>query len=111
MASLSDDVQDAALRIGVDIRQAHSWKDTIEAAGFENHTMVKTRWPLGPWSKDPKEESIGKMNQRNMLNGIEGLSLAYLVRIRGDPPEDVKKRLDRVKDEMRDKDVHMYMNL
>ena len=111
MASLSDDVQDAALKIGVDIRQAHSWKDSIEAAGFVNHKMVQARWPLGPWSKSAKEESIGKMNLRNMLNGIEGLSLAYLVRIRGDQPEDVRERLQRVKDEMRDNEVHMYMNL
>ena len=111
MAALSDDVQDAALRIGVNIRQAHSRKDSIEAAGFIDHKMVQLRWPLGPWSKDPKEESIGRMNQRNMQNGIEGLTLAYLVRIRGDPPEEVRQRLERVRSEMKDSDVHMYMNL
>jgi hypothetical protein len=51
------------------------------------------------------------MNRRNLLNGIEGLSLAYLVRIRGDQPEGVRERLERVKAEMRDNGVHQYMNL
>ena len=51
------------------------------------------------------------MNQLNMLRGIEGLTLAYLVRIRNDPAEEVRVRLDKVKEEMKDKDVHMYMNL
>ena len=111
MASLSDDVQDAALKVGVDIRQAHSWKESIEAAGFVNHSMVEMRWPLGPWSNTPKEKSIGKMNRPNMLNGIEGLSLAYLVRIRGDPPAEVRKRLEKVKNEMKDDNIHMYMKL
>ena len=111
MASLSDDVQDAALRIGVDIRQAHGWKESIEAAGFVNHKMVQMRWPLGDWSHDRKEKAIGRMNRLNMLNGIEGLTLAYLVCIRGDAPEGVRARLKRVQDEIRDRDVHMYMNL
>jgi hypothetical protein len=111
MAALSDDVQDSALKIGVDIRQAHSWKESIESAGFINHKMVQLRWPLSDWSDDPKEKAIGKMNRRNMLNGIEGLTLAYLVRIRGDPPEEVRERLKRVKAEIKDEDVHMYMGL
>lgn len=108
---LSDDVQDAALRIGVNIRQAHSWKESIEATGFVNHHVLNLRWPLGEWALEAKEKSLGKMNQRNMLNGIEGLSLAYLVRIRGDKPEEVHERLEKVRAEMRDDDVHHYMNL
>ncbi|KAK5169591.1 uncharacterized protein LTR77_005568 [Saxophila tyrrhenica] len=111
MASLSDDVQESALKIGVDVRQAHGWKESIEAAGFINHKMVQLRWPLGTWSPDRKEQAIGRMNRRNMLNGIEGLTLAYLVRIRGDPADEVRDRLKRVKAEMKDEDVHMYMNL
>ena len=111
LVALGDDVEDAANRIGVSIRQAHGWKESIEAAGFVNHHMVHLRWPLGEWAKDDKGKSIGKMNRRNMLNGIEGLSLAYLVRIRGDNAEDVRERLERVKNEMRDEDVHQSMNL
>jgi SAM-dependent methyltransferase len=75
MVALSDDVQEAALRIGVNIRQAHSWKESIEAAGFVNHRMQHMRWPLGDWSEDQKGKAIGKMNRLNLLNGIEGLSL------------------------------------
>ena len=111
MVSLSDDVQNAAVKIGVSIRQAHSWKESIEAAGFINHQMVQLRWPLGDWSTKDNEASLGKMNRRNLLNGIEGLSLAYLVRIRGDEPEGVRERLEKVKAEMRDNEVHQYMNL
>ena len=111
MSSLSDDVIEAARKIGVDVRQAHGWKTAIEAAGFINHQMVEMRWPLGAWGKDAKEVSLGKMNRRNMLNGIEGLSLAYLVRIRGDDAAEVQKRLEKVKAEINDSEVHMWMNL
>ena len=111
MSRLSDDVQKAAGQIRVGVRQAHGWKESIEAAGFINHRMVQVRWPLGDWSSDAKEKALGKMNRRNLLNGIEGLTLAYLVRIRGDPPEEVRDRLEKVRSEMKDKDVHMYMNL
>lgn len=111
LTSLSDDVQDAAVKIGVSIRQAHTWKESIEAAGFINHHMVKLRWPIGEWGSDPKEKSLGKMNRRNLMNGIEGLSLAYLVRIRGDKPQEVRERLEKVKAEMKDDDVHHYIEL
>jgi SAM-dependent methyltransferase len=112
MRSLSDDVQDAATKIGVDIRQAHGWKQAIEDAGFINHKMVNLRWPIGgEWCTDSKYKAIGRMNRLNMLNGIEGLSLAYLVRIRGDDPDAVRQRLERVRAEMKDPDVWMWMDL
>jgi hypothetical protein len=36
---------------------------------------------------------------------------AYLVRIRGDPADEVRERLKKVKAEMKNEDIHMYMNL
>lgn len=111
LRSLSNDVQDAALEIGVDVRQAHSWKDKIVAAGFTDHHMLQLRWPLGEWSVEPREKVIGRMNRLNMLNGIEGLTMAYLVRVSKQPVEEVRERLARVKEEMKDADVHQYMNL
>ena len=111
MRSLSDDVQDAAGMISVSIRQAHGWKGAVEDAGFINHKMVRSRWPVGEWSDDEKERLIGRMNRLNMLRAIEGLSLGYLVRVRGDPEDDVRKRLEKVKSEIQDPDVHIYMNL
>jgi hypothetical protein len=111
MHALSDDVQEAAKKIGVDIRQAHGWKQAIEDAGFVNHHMVRMRWPLSDYRKEPKENAIGRMNRLNMLNGIEGQALGYLVRIRHLPPEEVRERLERVKREMRDPDVWQWMDL
>ena len=73
--------------------------------------MVTLRWPLSAWNSDPKLKAIGRMNQLNMLNGIEGLTLAYLVRIRGDDPGKVRQRLQRVKAEMRDPDRWQWMDL
>ncbi|KAK3671871.1 hypothetical protein LTR78_008237 [Recurvomyces mirabilis] len=111
MQALSDDVIEAAGKVGVDIRQAHGWQQSIEDVGFINHKMVHLRWPLGQWHQDPKWKAVGRMNQLNMLNGIEGLTLAYLVRLRGDDPEAVRQRLERVRAEMRDKDVWQFMDL
>ena len=81
------------------------------AAGFVNHTMVNMRWPLGKFRSESKWKTVGRMNQLNMLNGIEGLSLAYLVRLRGDDPGLVRQRLERVRAEMRDPDVWQHMDL
>ncbi len=111
MQNLSDDVQNAAVSIGVDIRQAHSWKESIESAGFVNHHMVKVRWPGGEWSDDPKEKVLGRMNRLNLLNAMEALSLGYLVRVKGDPEAEVRERIEKARSEIRDDDCHIYMNL
>ena len=111
MHSLVEDVGETTKKLNVDIRQAPTWKPALEAAGFVNHRMVCLRWPIGEWSGDPKEKMIGKLTRLNILNAIEGLTLAYLVRVRGDKEEDVRVRLDKAREELRDEQVHMYMSL
>lgn len=41
------------------------------------------KWPIGPWSSDPKLKQLGQWNQRNWEDGCEDWILALYTRTLG----------------------------
>lgn len=46
--------------IGSPLDSALKYKEQLEEAGFVDVTVVKRKWPLNRWPKDPKHKQIGK---------------------------------------------------
>ena len=55
-------------------------KDQITAVGFVDVTEVKYKWPIGPWSNEPKLKDLGRWNMHMWEQGIEGWTMALLTR-------------------------------
>lgn len=55
----------------------------MEDAGFINVTQKEYKVPSGPWPKDPRMKDIGKYNLLNMLEAIEGFTIALFTRVLG----------------------------
>lgn len=58
-------------------------KDLITAAGFVDVVEYKFKWPLGPWSNDPRLKDIGRWNLHLWDIGLEGWTMALLTRYTG----------------------------
>jgi len=58
-------------------------KDLIVAAGFVDVVEYKFKWPLGPWSNDPRLKDIGRWNMHLWDIGLEGWTMALLTRYKG----------------------------
>lgn len=58
-------------------------KGYIENAGFEDVVEKVFRWPIGPWSRDPRLKLLGAWNQLHWEAGIEGWCMALLTRVLG----------------------------
>lgn len=74
---------EAGIRFGKDLRIHEQIKGYLEDAGFEDVVEQVFRWPIGPWSKDPRMKEIGLWNQIHWQEGIEGWSMALLTRVLG----------------------------
>ena len=58
-------------------------KDLIAAAGFVDVVETEFKWPIGPWSTDPKMRDLGMWNLRRWDEGFEGWIMALLTRHMG----------------------------
>jgi hypothetical protein len=66
--------------IGKDFRIHEQIKDYLDAAGFEDIVELSYKVPIGSWSDDPRLKEIGRWNQVHWQEGIEGWSLALLIK-------------------------------
>lgn len=99
----------AALQAGFDMRMTG---DVIEQlfrdAGFVNVQRVDFKMPIGPWAKDPKLREAGSLTFLGMMDGIEGLSMALFTRIMGWTRERFEVFLAEVRQEWKQRKIHVY---
>lgn len=62
---------------------AENMAGLIREAGFVDVVEKRFRWPVGPWSSDPKLKEIGRWNLLNWEEGMEGWVMAAYTRVLG----------------------------
>lgn len=55
----------------------------IRDAGFVDVFEKRYKWPVGPWSSDPRMKDIGRWNLLNWEEGMEGWVMAVYTRVLG----------------------------
>ena len=77
-------------------------------AGFVDIQQRMFMWPTNGWPKDPFMKELGRWNQVNILEGLEGFCLALLTRGLGWRKEEVDVFVARVGNDLRDRGIHAY---
>lgn len=62
---------------------AENMAGLIREAGFVDVVEKRYRWPIGPWSSDPRLKELGRWNLLNWEEGMEGWILANYTRVLG----------------------------
>lgn len=88
--------------------QLQGW---VRDAGFVNVVHKRYRVPIGPWARDATLKEVGGWNLRQVLNGLEGLSMRLYTGVLGWGEEDVRALLGRVRRELADPRVHALFDL
>jgi hypothetical protein len=127
----SDLLHDIFTKNGRPMDSALKYKDQLEAAGFVDVNIVKRKWPLSRWPKDPKHKQIGKLAplripyeqllkvltgiwaQQNTLDALAALSLAVFTRPDGQgglgwSKEEVEIFLADVRKDIKNVNIHSY---
>jgi len=62
---------------------AENMAGLLREAGFTDVVEKRFKWPVGPWSSDPKLKEIGRWNLLNWEEGMEGWVMAAYTRVLG----------------------------
>lgn len=62
---------------------AENMAGLMREAGFADVVEKRFKWPVGPWSSDPRFKELGRWNLLNWEEGMEGWTLAAYTRVLG----------------------------
>ena len=80
----------------------------MEEIGFVNVHQEMHKWPLNTWPKDKKLKELGAWTYENIMNGMEGFSLALLSRSGSYTKEEIDLFLVEVRKNLKDRNIHAY---
>lgn len=83
MALWGSRYEEITKRTGKSYETAETMAELIRAAGFVDVVDKCFKWPIGPWSSDPRLKEIGRWNLLNWEQGMEGWILAGYTRVLG----------------------------
>lgn len=104
-------LNDAADKFGRNSSPGPNLEGRAKDAGFVNVKHQKFRLPIGPWAKDAHLKTIGKFNQVQLLSGLEAFSLRLYTDVLGWQKEEVVVLLAKVRNELKDPNIHAMYNL
>lgn len=83
LARWSQNALEIARMTGKTFEIAENMAGLMTEAGFENVVERRFKWPIGPWSSDPKLKEIGRWNLLQWEEGMEGWVMAPYTRVLG----------------------------
>lgn len=101
-------LDDAAMTFGRPLRIANKLKRWYEEAGFVDVEEKVFKVPLNAWPEDKRQKEIGVWTEANMLDGIQGFTLAWFSRVLGWSKVEIEIFLIGVRKAISQTDVHAY---
>ena len=95
-------------KLGYDANSAKSYKRLMEEAGFVDVVEVLHKWPSNTWPKDPEHKEIGMWEYTNILQGMQGFTMAPFTRGLGWSPAEVEIFLIDVRKDLKNRKIHAY---
>jgi len=105
----NDDIMEGARLAGINPCASSSFAEQIKNAGFINVKEEGAMWAIGPWPKGHKEKQIGRYTQSNLLQGLQGISIAFFTRHLHWSRKTVELSLVEVRKELRDTNNHLFI--
>ncbi|KAE8353477.1 S-adenosyl-L-methionine-dependent methyltransferase [Aspergillus coremiiformis] len=96
-------------KFGKPIDNVGGWKDKLKDVGFVDVHQEIRKLPIGPWPKDPKLKEIGKYQGVQELQVIDSYTPAVFSRILGWSQTELQVLMAKVKSELKDPSVHVYL--
>jgi len=84
------------------------YRQWMEEAGFVDIEERHFMWPSNGWPKDSYMKELGRWNQVNILDGLEGFCLALMTRGLGWSKPEVDIFVAQVSNDIKDRRIHGY---
>ncbi|KNG87492.1 UMTA methyltransferase family protein [Aspergillus nomiae NRRL 13137] len=102
-------IREGGRKFGKPLDDACQWKQKMEDVGFVDVTETLLKIPLGTWPKDARMKELGKFGFVGELQAIEAYTPALFTRVLGWSEEEMQVLMDKVKKELFDRSLHLYL--
>ena len=99
---------EAFAKFGRPCHITREYKKLMEEAGFVDVVEVVHKWPINDWPKDPKHKELGTWQYHNVMEGMQGFSMAPLTRALGWSASEVELFLVDVRKDLKNRKIHAY---
>ncbi len=104
----SEFMLEASGRLNQRLDKPQKYAEWMREAGFINVQCEVVKWPTNPWPRDKKHKTLGIWSLANTLDGLEGFTMAYFIRVLGWKPEEVRVFLIGVREDNKNRQKHNY---
>ena len=101
--------QSAADAAGITLGLEHLQRERVEASGLKIFRSVTIEIPIGQWSPDPRQKTLGKLALVGTLERLEAQSMRLLTKFLDWSVQDVTDLCARVRAEILDEDTKPSM--
>lgn len=101
-------IVEASTRAGRPWTNGAHYKKWMEEIGFVDIAERREYAPMSPWAKGQRNKVLSVWVQRNILMGLEGLSMALFTRVLGMEKEQVNELLIGVRADIENTKIHCY---
>ncbi|OGM50929.1 UMTA methyltransferase family protein [Aspergillus bombycis] len=106
-----DNLNEAGEITGRPMNVATSLQAWMKKTGFKGVTEAVYALPYGLWPKDPHLKEIGKWQYAQAPEGVEAYGLRLYTQVLGWPESEAKLHQALVKQQLRDRSLHIYGKL
>ncbi|KAK3935146.1 methyltransferase domain-containing protein [Diplogelasinospora grovesii] len=99
---------DGMLRIGKDLRDNVKWGSYMREVGFVDVVETHAACAFNTWPKGEKNKLLGALSLQNLLEGVDSMGRAVFTRVLGWSADRLDEFLERVKNDLRNKRIHVY---
>ncbi|KAF7547507.1 hypothetical protein G7Z17_g7670 [Cylindrodendrum hubeiense] len=99
----------SAAKFGKPVDTAPHWKEKLSEAGFVDVKQEMRKLPIGMWPKDPKLKEIGKYQSVQELQVVDSYTPRLFAHELGWSAEEVQVFIAKVKKDMKDTSIHLYL--
>lgn len=100
-------IVEGAARLGRPWTNSQHYKTWMEDIGFEDVVETNFYWPVNPWAKGAYFKQVALYAQVDFTSSLEGLSLKVMGSM-GYSPEETKKLVAEVRDDVKNPAIHCY---
>jgi hypothetical protein len=95
--------------LGKDFGRTPLYSKYFIEIGFVDVQEKHLAWPLGSWASDQKMKMLGAWCKQNVLEGIQGLTMAIFTRGLGMSTNEVELLLMEVRNDINSGNLHVYV--
>lgn len=99
---------EASEKLGAPMNCALHYKRQLEEAGFTNVVQHEFKWPINTWPRAQHYKTLGAWSHRNIMEGLEGVSLMLFTNVLGWSAEAVQLFLVQVRKDLANRSYHGY---